>query len=135
MWLVTPVEAFCSPECAFSKDSERIRSHPPKPEPDELKLAKGRVHERDGVCVLCGSRWFPHVHHVIYRSEAPGEPWLHTEANLILLCEACHDIVHADKDKYQPKLLALLERMGYDVRHEQVEATTQDPGAAAAPPG
>jgi len=43
-----------------------------------------------------------HVHHIVYRSEAPKHKNLHHENNLILLCEGCHNWYHNKKDRRKP---------------------------------
>ena len=50
------------------------------------------VWRRDqGRCRACASRTRLHVHHVQFRSH--GGPW--TTANCVLLCQMCHQDVHA----------------------------------------
>jgi 5-methylcytosine-specific restriction endonuclease McrA len=44
------------------------------------------------------------VHHVHYRSEGGQDE----ESNLVLLCQACHNLVHSNKRVYKPVLLAYL---------------------------
>lgn len=37
------------------------------------------------------------VHHIVWRSEKPGNRFLHSKVNLIILCVTCHDKFHKDK--------------------------------------
>jgi hypothetical protein len=59
-----------------------------------------------GRCRWCGTRKDTHAHHVRYLSEANGPG--HEPSNLVLLCPLHHNMVHADKKKYQHVLLALI---------------------------
>lgn len=36
-------------------------------------------------------------HHIIFRSEKPKHPKLHSRENLIILCRSCHNKFHANK--------------------------------------
>lgn len=44
------------------------------------------------------------IHHINYRSEGVD----HSPHNLIVLCQRHHDVVHSDKGKWKPVLLALI---------------------------
>lgn len=53
----------------------------------------------------CGtSRAFKfEVHHIVFRSEAPDHPELHSKINLIIVCSGCHNVkpnsFHNKKDE------------------------------------
>lgn len=49
-----------------------------------------------------------HVHHLVYRSEAPNHPHLHSKANLYICCNECHDKFHQNK----PIRESILEERG-----------------------
>lgn len=52
-------------------------------------------------CINCKkSRGFYklHVHHIIFRSEAPFHPELHSKKNLLICCDKCHDLFHKHKE-------------------------------------
>jgi hypothetical protein len=50
------------------------------------------IRERDMFrCARCGSAGPLHIHHRRRRSQGGGESW----GNLVTLCAACHDWVHA----------------------------------------
>lgn len=68
---------------------------------------------RDGNrCRFCRTLDSIHVHHIRYRSE--GGP--HVETNLITLCSDHHDLIHSNKRKWQPVLLAVIEEQ-YEEGH------------------
>lgn len=50
-------------------------------------------------CQRCGvSKAFRFdIHHIVYRSERPGHSEIDNPRNLILLCNKCHDKMHANK--------------------------------------
>lgn len=53
-----------------------------------------RVRERDaGRCRVCGASGWAEVHHIRYRSRGGSDEL----SNLVLLCKACHDAVHAGR--------------------------------------
>lgn len=54
--------------------------------------------ERDGErCVICGSHWGIHHHHVIFRSAYGSD----TIDNLVDVCARCHDVYcHGVKEKH-----------------------------------
>lgn len=54
-------------------------------------------------CRWCGVRTV-HLHHINYRSEGVD----HSEHNLITLCPHHHDVVHSDKARFKPLLLAVI---------------------------
>lgn len=41
-------------------------------------------------------------HHIIYRSEAPNHPRLHSKDNLIIVCNKCHRKFHDNKNIRDP---------------------------------
>lgn len=47
-------------------------------------------------CMMSGVYKF-HVHHIVYRSEAPNHDMLHNKKNLIIVCNVCHDKFHSNK--------------------------------------
>ncbi len=48
-------------------------------------------------CGRCGSNKPSDVHHIIFKSECPGEKTLQAQGNLILLCRSCHEWFHKEK--------------------------------------
>lgn len=48
-------------------------------------------------CELCKKFGQVEAHHIIYRSEKPGFPELHSRMNLILLCHYHHEWIHESK--------------------------------------
>lgn len=63
------------------------------------------VFERDrGRCRRCSSTERLHCHHINFKSEGVD----HSVHNLIVLCDRCHKLVHADKLYYKPILLGLI---------------------------
>lgn len=73
---------------------ERLKA---KREKDSAAAAVRKdVRIRDGfACRCCGAKWTPEnpvdAHHLKFRSMGGGD----TTANLLLLCRACHALVHA----------------------------------------
>ncbi len=109
----------CSDDCqalvagkARTKAAERPR--------DEIPAATRKaVLVRDRArCRFCG-KTAVHVHHINYRSEGVD----HSASNLICLCPAHHDLVHSDKRRWKPLLLATMEHVlaGREVTVLQVE--------------
>lgn len=57
---------------------------------DEKRL---KILKRDGfLCRSCQRKKLLHVHHLIYIDGR--EPWQYRDADLLTLCEDCHDSVH-----------------------------------------
>ncbi len=56
-----------------------------------------------GKCRFCGGP-SQHVHHIRYRSQGND----HQVHNLISLCRQHHDLVHSNKHRWQPILLATI---------------------------
>jgi 5-methylcytosine-specific restriction endonuclease McrA len=96
---------------------DRTRSAPPVSRSDATTLgraldrATNEVPERtraavflrdNGRCRRCGRRSGLALHHINYRSEGVD----HQAHNLVVLCDVCHDWVHADKTARKPLLLA-----------------------------
>ena len=66
------------------------------------------VYTRDkGKCVICGSNELIQLHHIIYRSQDKSK--INDVNNCILLCLKCHELVHSNKNKYQPIMKKILE--------------------------
>lgn len=67
-----------------------------------------QVYERDGKrCRLCGTGNIQ-LHHIVYRSES--KDLINEPTNCIMLCTQCHQIVHSNKHKWQPKLKELINK-------------------------
>ena len=45
-----------------------------------------------------------HVHHLVFRSEAPYHPNVHDKKNLYICCDKCHDEFHKNKYVREPIL-------------------------------
>lgn len=99
------VMSFCSDVCMIDYQRSPKFSQNKKDTPSELKA---EVREADGHrCRFCGDTMSRlHVHHVIYRWEPGG---VDSMGNLLTLCWECHDVVHSDKEKYQPLCLYVIE--------------------------
>lgn len=106
------VSFFCCKEHMYGKKKKRSYSKNEKLFTTDLKK---EVRDRDGNrCVfLCGNK-DTEVHHIVYRSElgridSLGIQWsekdLNHVSNLITLCSFHHhNVVHGDKEKWQPIL-------------------------------
>jgi hypothetical protein len=46
-----------------------------------------------------------HCHHIYFRSEKPNHINLHHIDNLIIVCDTCHDYLHACKHKARKELI------------------------------
>lgn len=64
------------------------------------------INERDGEkCVICGSHWGIHHHHITFRSSF-RDPGNDTLENLVCVCWRCHDIYcHGTKEKRWQRIL------------------------------
>lgn len=75
---------------------------------------RSEVRDRDGgLCRVCGAyARHPALHHVLYRSEGG----LHVIENLVtvhwMYQPQCHEMVHANKRKFQPILLEVARTPG-----------------------
>lgn len=63
-------------------------------------------------CRVCGGEGH-HVHHIRYRSEGVD----HQPHNLITLCWEHHEVVHSNKKKWKPLLLAVIWFEYFERRH------------------
>ena len=74
---------------SFPKPTRR----PPKKRRDAAKhrAVYAAVTARDLCCRCCGRTWGLHRHHLVFRSQ--GGPT--TAENVLLVCAACHDAIHA----------------------------------------
>ena len=66
----------------------------PVPKMKRIRLSKNGykkicelVDERDGSCVICGSTYGIHHHHIVFRSALGSD----TLENLVCVCWKCHD--------------------------------------------
>lgn len=102
-----PLGNACSDACltALRKPSRPSRAR--KAHASQIpEKVREEVFQRDQGCRWCGGGGiFLAPHHIIYRSQ--GGP--HISANLIVLCQRHHDLVHSDKNRYQPILFRLLQ--------------------------
>jgi 5-methylcytosine-specific restriction endonuclease McrA len=58
-------------------------------------------------CQYCGLKETElHVHHIVYQSGK--EPWESLSADLLTLCEACHEAEHDIRTKAEDALLSIL---------------------------
>ena len=74
-----------------------------------------RVLERDACLCVCG-RYADVVHHVIHRRQA-SEELIWREANMLSLCNECHDKANATKMKRE-HLEYLRERFDYEYEEQ-----------------
>lgn len=74
------------------------------PRKEVIKLSKTgwneirkMIYERDGGrCIICGSHWKLHFHHIVFRSSLGSD----TLENLVCVCFRCHGIYcHGVKEK------------------------------------
>lgn len=94
----------CSDEC-FAKAVIGTKPTGPSRIPEGVRKA---VQVRDGGrCRMCGTSENLHEHHIAYRSEGGTND----EHNLIVLCAEHHDLVHANKRRWQPVLFAYIQRL------------------------
>lgn len=80
-----------------------------------------RVRERDaGRCRVCGAAGWAEVHHIRYRSRGGSDDL----SNLVLLCKACHDAVHAGRLRVRGTSEALMIEQGVTEKllHIRVES-------------
>ncbi len=63
-----------------------------------LILKEEVFHERGRQCEICKKEVSLHIHHIIYRTEAPSLTF--DKENLIILCSKCHKKMH-EKDKWR----------------------------------
>lgn len=98
---------FFHPDHMF--DRKTMSSSNKKDTPEDIKNEVLKLDSHACRSCLSKSKGL-HVHHIVYRSEG-GQ---HLIENLITLCFYCHDMVHSDKDKYQPllKLIADMRSKG-----------------------
>lgn len=74
------------------------------------KKTYDEVYERDnGCCRFCGKLNIE-LHHIYYRSER--KDLIDEPSNCVMLCNACHKLVHSNKKKYQPILLDKIKKTG-----------------------
>jgi len=97
------VQAFCTVDCMNKKRPKaKRRDDIPPTTRHEVKLRFNHM------CAYCGrSHSCLHIHHIKYRSEGVD----HSLGNLVLLCDAHHDMVHSNKRKWQPMLMEFIERL------------------------
>jgi hypothetical protein len=57
------------------------------------------------VCMLCFIEKGTECHHIRYG--ACGRKTY--RGNVILLCKSCHDMVHSNKKRWQPKLICIID--------------------------
>jgi len=81
-----------------------FENNPDKKIPNSVKVAckkyKDNIMDSNGFiyCEVCkNSNATFHVHHLIYRSEAPKHPELNNHLNLINCCAQCHHDFHSHK--------------------------------------
>lgn len=99
-----------------SKTGEKTTQKTPAKKDEIPTAVRAEVLSRDsGRCRWCGTRTV-HLHHICYRSEGVD----HSPHNLITLCPHHHDVVHADKRRWKPILLALIWIVYVERRHTTV---------------
>lgn len=64
---------------------------------DEMMIDVGYVYCQH--CSKSKTNFGWHLHHIVYRSEAPKHKNIDNEKNLIFLCSSCHDKFHAKKSR------------------------------------
>ena len=97
----TSLQSFCDLE--HYKASLKKEKKPAKKKKDWDKISE-LVKKLDGYrCRVCSTKKNLHVHHIHYRSEMIENE--DSFENLITLCLEHHDLVHSDKEYYQPECL------------------------------
>ena len=72
--------------------------------------------EEEPYCMLCGSSYNLHIHHVRY-----GRVGRHTYfGNIIRLCINCHQMVHSNKKKWQPILIEIANKHELEMNRSEV---------------
>lgn len=101
----TNLQSFCSRD-HYVEYSKRSQNKKNKKTVDPLwETIRQEVILLDGGrCRVCGTRYNLHVHHIVYRSERKDD----NVGNLVTLCQAHHDLVHSDKEYYQPECQRLV---------------------------
>lgn len=61
----------------------------------------------DGLCAICGNHEIQ-MHHIRYGGLYGGRKTY--MGNVIPLCKKHHDLVHTNKEKYMPKLIAIINK-------------------------
>ena len=69
----------------------------------EEKYAYEYITNLEPFCMLCGSPYNLHRHHIRYGA-CGRKTYI---GNLIVLCESCHRKVHSNKKYWQPKLIEI----------------------------
>ena len=69
------------------------------------------ISELEKWCVLCGSPYNLHRHHIRYRSEFINSEAATYIGNVIILCMRCHQMVHSNKKYWQPRLIEIDKRI------------------------
>ena len=97
MHYVGSVQAFCSSDCQYEKRPKFKRKTQDIPVKTR-ELVFARFKNMCAYCGRCTNDLAPH--HIKYRSEGVD----HSLNNLVLLCGEHHDMVHSNKNKWQPML-------------------------------
>ena len=81
----------------------RMKYHPESASILETKPSSYNAKHLKGICEKCGKTFSSEVHHLQHQKTADGDGFIHTQsrffhknhpANLISVCEKCHDIFH-----------------------------------------
>lgn len=70
----------------------------------EKEVYQKTIELYNGCCAICGSNQI-HLHHIRYGA-CGRKTYM---GNVIPLCKAHHDLVHTNKRKYQPMLIAMID--------------------------
>jgi len=65
------------------------------------------INKIEPYCVLCGSPYNLHRHHIRYGA-CGRKTYI---GNIIVLCDSCHKKVHTNKKYWQPKLINLDQKI------------------------
>lgn len=122
----------CSPKCYYKFLGKKVyktlkkKKLPYKPKENPVFLKNSRQMREKQIedcnstyCELCKKHGPVEAHHIIYRSEKPGYPELHSKKNLILLCHTHHEWIHENKQNRKQLVFdrKLNEIFGEDVIH------------------
>lgn len=115
------LSSFCSRDHLFAYQNQVKAKQ--KPKTDVSPEVRQAIFQADGYsCRLCGTPYILHIHHIKYRSEGGT----HDPENLVVLCMACHELVHTDKGHFQPLLQEIVWRR--DVHGDKVSLVSDIEG-------
>jgi DNA mismatch repair protein MutS len=109
----------------YSKESASVLS---------IKESHFNVKKLMGMCEKCGTRIGTEVHHLQHQSEADDKGYINNDgykihknnpANLVTLCEKCHDEFHGNTHDTEGSILSELSNISSKIKkqHKKVKTT------------